>query len=330
MSTLYLTEQRSKVSVTGQRLKVKTDAETLLDVPLHKLRSVYVFGNIDITTPAMHKLMREEIGLSFFTHRGQFVGSLGGRMSKNIPLRVIQYQSYFAEEYRLQMAGAFIRSKLTNMMEVIRRYSYNHPEVDFKAEVDIISGGRKNLDRAADIAELMGIEGYCSRIYFKCFAQMCRTRLEFPGRHKRPSTDPINAMLSLGYTILGNEIAVLLEAASLDPYLGYLHEVRYGRKSLSLDLLEEFRQAVIDPFTLRLVNLRIFTAEDFESAEDMPLRFSNQAFKKYLTEYEKRMEQISSNKEDKDISWRTTIQQQVDNLRKAVEQKEIYQPHNLS
>lgn len=330
MSTLYLTEQRSKVSVTGQRLKVKNDTETLLDVPLHKLERVYVFGNVDITTPAMHSLMREEIDLSFFTYRGQFVGSVGGKMSRNIPLRILQYESYFDENYRLQMAGAFIQAKLKNMIEMIRRYSYNHPEAELKAEVELIAGGRKRLEKAIDIAEIMGIEGYCSRAYFKCFAQMCRTHLNFPGRQKRPSLDPINAMLSLGYTILGNEIAVHLEATSLDPYLGYLHEVRYGRKSLSLDLLEEFRQAVIDPFTLRLINLRVFTEEDFEAAEDMPVRFNNQAFKKYLTEYEKRMDQNVTDKDDQESSWRFTIQQQVEKLRKSIESKTIYKPHNLA
>ncbi len=329
MSTLYLTEQRSKVSITGKRLKVHKDKELLLDIPMHKLERVYVFGNIDITTPAIHSLMRAEIDLSFFTSRGQYVGSLGGRMSKNIPLRVQQYQSVFDDQYRLNMAKILIASKLKNMITMIRKYSYNHPEVDFKKETESLKKGIKRLDTALDNEEIMGIEGNCSRIYFQCFSAMCRADMDFAGRKKHPSTDPINSMLSLGYTILGNEIAVLLEATSLDPYLGYLHAVRYGRRSLSLDLLEEFRQAVIDPFILRLVNLRIFSEKDFIDEEDKPLRFNSESFKHFLNEYEKRMEEDKILNEEKS-SWRTLVQLQVEKLRLAIETKTVYQPHNLA
>ena len=329
MSTLYLTEQRTKVSITGKRLKVHADKELLLDIPMHKLERVYVFGNIDITTPAMHSLMRAEIDLSFFTARGQYVGSLGGRMSKNIPLRVQQYQSVFDDEYRLPMARIFIVSKLKNMVDLLRRYSYNHPEVDFKREIETIKNGIKRLDSAFSNDEILGIEGSCSRAYFQCFALMCRSDMAFPGRQKHPSIDPINAMLSLGYTILGNEIAVLLEATSLDPFLGYLHTVRYGRRSLALDLLEEFRQALIDPFILRLINLKVFNSSDFNDVEDKPLRFNSEAFKQFLTEYEKRMAEKRSIGEEKEISWRMLIQQQVEKLRQAIETKTIYQPHNI-
>lgn len=328
MSTLYLTEQRSKVSISGKRIKVHAEKELLLDIPMHKIERVYVFGNIDITTPAMHLLMREEIDLSFFSRRGQYVGCLGGKMPKNSPLRVMQYESIFDDDYSLQMAQTFISSKLKNMVAMIRKFAYNHPEVDFKDELRTIKNGLGKLSTATDHAQILGIEGNCSRAYFQCFARMCRSTMIFPGRLMHPSPDPVNAMLSLGYTILGNELAALLEGASLDPYLGYLHKVRYGRRSLSLDLLEEFRQAIIDPFTLRLINLKLFSEDDFEEVEGKPPQFKQDSFKKYLAEYEKRMATALAENDEQESNWRNVMQQQVELLRQSIETKTIYQPHN--
>jgi CRISPR-associated protein Cas1 len=134
-------------------------------------------------------------------------------------------------------------------------------------------------------------------------------------RKKHPSTDPANSLLSLGYVMLGNEIAAVLEARGFDPAVGFLHGLRYGRSSLALDVVEPFRQPVIDRLTLRLLNLRQLSAEDFEGGQT-GLRLSPEAFKRYLALYE---DQLRSESEGKGTpTWRERLRLQVDDLKEMV------------
>lgn len=327
MATLYLSEQGSKVSRSGQRLIVKRDDELLLDIPLRKLSRIFIFGNVQLTTQAITALFEEEIDVAYFSARGRYKGSLGGVMSKNIPLRVAQYRSWFDEDFKIGMGRNLIVAKLTNMQQVAQRYRYNHPEADFAESIKSIKKGISNLATASSTESIMGIEGYCSREYFKCFAVMCRTSLEFTGRNKHPSTDPINALLSLGYTLVTTEIGAILEAMSIDPYLGYLHGVRYGRKSLALDMVEEFRQAIVDPFTLRLINLRMYTEEDFQKTEN-GMRLYGPAFKNYIAEYEKKMDEANVSWQGENCSWRKLILYQIEELEQSILENREYRPHN--
>jgi CRISPR-associated protein Cas1 len=137
----------------------------------------------------------------------------------------------------------------------------------------------------------------------------------FPGRQKYPSTDPANALLSLGYVLLGNEIAALLEARGFDPAVGFLHGLRYGRSSLALDVVEPFRQPVIDRLTLRLFNLRQLGPRDFEGGA-AGLRLSGEALKRYLALYD---EQLRSASEGHGTpTWRERLQAQVAAVKEMV------------
>ena len=133
----------------------------------------------------------------------------------------------------------------------------------------------------------MGIEGSAARDYFAAFGKMILGGFEFKGRVKRPPTDPVNAMLSLSYTMIFNEISSLLDGLGFDPYLGYFHSVDYGRPSLAADLIEEFRAPAADRLTLYLVNQKIFKHEDFhENPKGGGIYFRRDALKRYFVEYE--------------------------------------------
>lgn len=141
-----------------------------------------------------------------------------------------------------------------------------------------------------DIAALDGVEGSAAREYFAALMEFNRSEMPWPGRKKHPATDPLNALLSLTYTLIMNEFTALLEGAGLDPYLGFLHQVDYGRPSLALDMMEPFRHPIADRFVLSLVNKGMVNAEHFRPAGDRPGVFlSPGAMKKYFGEYERWM-----------------------------------------
>lgn len=330
MSVLYLREQNAKISKQGNRIVVVQDNKNILDIPVRKVDRILIFGNIQITTQAMTVLLDEQVDVAFFSQRGRLKGTLNGMMSKNIHLRLAQYECWHDESTRIQMGQQFIRSKLDNMVQILLRYNYNHTEADFGSSIDIIKQKAKTLSTMNNAESIMGVEGYSSRIYFECFARMCRREMQFPGRHKHPSTDPVNALLSLGYTLVGSEITAVLEGMSFDPYLGFLHGIKYGRQSLALDMLEEFRQAIIDPFTLKLINNRMFTEGDFVTSDDGGMLLNDEAFKRYIAYYEERMTRSTAKSSDGKNSWRDMIYVQARELEHAIMEKRPYRAHNFA
>lgn len=330
MSTVYLTEQGSKAGIEGQRIVVAKDKKRLLDLPLHKTERICIFGNVQVSTQLMAQLMSSRTGLSFFSQNGRFRGSVGGPMQANVARRISQVQAWQDPEFRLQIARELIRSKIENMNAVLKRYQHNHPDADFKITFRSLENGIDRLEHTREANQLLGIEGFCARSYFQQFPRLIRGDMVFPGRKKNPSLDPVNAMLSFGYALLGNEIAGLLEGAGLDPYLGMLHEVRYGRKSLALDLLEEFRQAITDPLVLRMVNLKIMLPGDFEPGES-GLVLKQEAFRRFLKEYEMRMNGQTGLRdcEPETDNWRTLLRTQADRFGRSIVEMCQYQPHNM-
>ena len=217
-------------------------------------------------------------------------------------------------------------------MEMIRNYRWADNEHDWKADLDRMEQIRKTIPDRENSQELMGTEGICSQIYFGAFAAMLKCdfrndELVFKGRNRRPPKDPVNIILSLAYTFLTREVCSILEAESFEPYLGFLHGIRYGRKSLALDLVEEFRQPVIDRLVLMLFNKQMLGVYDFESGEDRRVILTEDGYKTFCREYERWM--TGRNSIAGDPSFRNRIKQQAAALRRAIQKDEQYVPFSM-
>lgn len=287
MANLYLTEQGSVLRKTGERLIVEKDGETLLDVQSSKISAVLIFGNVQVTTQAVHELLKCGIELALLSRSGKLLGQLTSPFTKNIELRVEQFKRQGDEAFKLDLARAIVRGKITNCLAVMTAFSYNHQDIDLGRERSGLEESIKTIDGVSTLASMRGVEGTAARIYFEGYGKMILGDFPFEGRRKHPSTDPVNALLSFGYTMIFNEISSLLDGLGFDPYLGYLHEVDYGRASLACDIQEEFR-AIIDRFTLYLVNNRMLVENDFyENPKDGSVYMTRDAMKGYFAEYEK-------------------------------------------
>jgi CRISP-associated protein Cas1 len=330
MSTLYLCDQGTVVVKRSRRLQVLKEKELLLDLPVTRVDKIFLFGNIQLTTQALGLLLDQGIDVSFFTSRGRLRGRLSSGISKNIFLRLAQYERWRDQTYKIGICRSIIDSKLTNMKNLLQLYRSNYPNEDFAQQVETIAGCLNQLNEKNEIKNLLGLEGAASGAYFSAFGRMFRKELRFEKRLKHPSPDPVNALLSLGYVMITNELASLLEAAAFDPFLGFLHGVKYGRKSLALDLVEQFRQPVIDRFVLRLANLNIFAEKDFQVIPGEGMHLTDEKFKLYLDHYEKKinLEKISLGADE--LSWRNLFQQQVYMLEKSMMENKDYQPYILA
>ena len=288
MANLYLTEQNSILRKTGDRLIVEKDDKILLDVPCHKIQAVLIFGNVQFTTQAVHELFEHGIEMAILTRSGKLIGQITSPATKNITLRVRQFKKYEDEVFRLEFAKTIVAAKIQNGLNLIRLYAYNHPEVNITDANNALKSSIESVGTSANLDQLLGTEGSAARIYFDAFGRMIRGEFGFPGRRKRPPTDPVNAMLSLSYTMIFNEITSLLDGLGFDPYLGFFHSPDYGRASLAADLEEEFRAPVADRFVLNLINNRVFCSEDFHAnPKGDGIYFTRDDMKRYFAEYEK-------------------------------------------
>jgi len=333
MPPLYLTEQGAVLRKEGNRFTVTKDEMTLLTVPSFKVDAVMVFGHVQITTQAIAFLLENGIDTSFFTIAGRLKGKLAAIESKNVLLRVRQFERAKEERFCFTMAQQIVQAKLANARAVLMRHARNHQEIDLKTEIDELGALVRRVMTEADISIVRGLEGHGSALYFRAFAQMLRAELGFDGRNRRPPTDPVNGMLSLGYVLLTHELAGLVAAHSFDPYVGFYHDLRYGRVSLALDLVEEFRHPVVDSFVLWLANKRVMQPDDFTRQEDGGVMLKPEPFKRFLRSYEERMQRSvhmrtpnSDTGEDKKITWRDIFRSQVQQLVHAVQSGEPYQP----
>jgi CRISPR-associated protein Cas1 len=328
MANLYLIEQGAVIRKTGDRLIVEKNDTELLEIECFKLDTIFLFGNVHVTTPALTELLDHDIELALLTLSGRLKGQLTPPKAKNVLLRMAQYQKSQDPVVALPLARAFVDGKVRNALALLTRQHRNYPERGFtpcREELERLCG---SIAMAETLESLRGFEGTAARSYFAGFALACRTELAFEGRRRRPPTDPINALLSFGYTLVGAELASLLDAMGYDPYIGFYHQLDYGRPSLALDLLEEFRVPAVDRLVLNLANLRTLQVSDFVTDEESGgLRLDRKALGKFFRAYEAHL-----NKEftDKTTGATTTLRkaflQQAERLANHLTKGESYTP----
>ena len=252
---LYVQQPGARVSKDGDCLKVLDHDEVLSEARIVETSHLVVFGRVQVSTQVIQELCQRSIPISYLSTGGWFYGLTAGLAHKNVELRRRQFAAASDPARCLGLARRFVRIKIANCRTILRRNHAAAPETvlrDLKAD-------QLHAGEAGSLQELLGIEGTAARRYFSEFAGMLKadqgvTRFDFEGRNRRPPRDPVNAMLSLAYSLLAREWTVTLQAVGLDPYLGFYHQPRYGRPALALDLMEEFRPLIADSVVLTAIN----------------------------------------------------------------------------
>lgn len=311
LNTLYITPPHVYLSLDGENIVVLQEEAELQRIPLHILNNIVCFSYKGASPALMGACAERGIGLCFLTPHGRFLSRITGPVSGNVFLRKTQYQKADDEMQSLAIAKSFLLGKIYNGRWSLERTKRDHPmriDIDtMTAAISQMIDALQHLEHATSREELMGIEGLAAKAYFGAFPQLILRNenvFSFHGRTRRPPLDPVNAMLSLAYTLLGNEIACALETVGLDPAVGYLHTLRPGRDSLALDLLEELRAPLADRFVISLINLGTVTGKDFLTKENGAVFLTDDARKQFLTEWQKRkQEQITHPYLQEKVQW---------------------------
>ena len=241
----------------GELLEVWAEEGKIGEMRLLEVSQVALMGRAHVTEPVVRELMKREIPIVHLSQGGWLQGVTEGLPHKNIELRRHQFRRADDPNAALEIARSLVRAKVLNQRVLLRR---NGGDELPASVLDELRRCARDAHRATDLASVLGHEGRAARVYFANFQRMLRPpgggspRFDFETRTRRPPRDPINAMLSFGYAMLTREWLSVCRSVGFDPYLGYLHQPRYGRPALALDLMEPFRPLIADSVVIRVVN----------------------------------------------------------------------------
>ena len=315
MTTLYLTEPYSTVRKDGETLVVSLPANraTGLDkrnvrVPLLKVQQVIVMADSTITTPALLALLEQQTDICYCDYVGRFKGRLAPEVSKNVFVRTAQFRAHENYRQRVALAARFVRGKLHNQRTLLLRSNRSVEDATrndelanaadeiahLLAEVDKLQieedgppDPRHPQARSA-LGTLHGLEGAAAASFFRGFRLLLKQDLGFSGRHRRPPTCPINALLSFGYVMLMNQVLSAAQLVGFDPFIGYLHSEGYGKPALALDLMEEMRTPIVDSVVLTVINKGILRPDHFEETLGV-YQLTASGRKLFLQQFEQRL-----------------------------------------
>ena len=298
LNTLYVLSDDAYLSLDGETVRISYSDDTTKTVPLHILNNIVSFSYKGASPALMGKCYEKGVQISFYTSTGKFLVSIANNTKGNVYLRREQYRLADDEHGALNIAKSFIFGKLYNEKYVLLRCMRDHSmRVDVEAiqhAANNITQYLKDAEKSGNIATLRGIEGNAAAEYFGVFDEMILQNedvFRFNGRNRRPPTDRTNALLSMAYSLLANDCAAALSGAGLDPYVGFLHTDRPGRKSLALDLEEELRSPFADRFALTIINNRIISTSDFFIHDNGAVLLTEDGRKKFFAEWQKRKKQ---------------------------------------
>ena len=292
LGVLYVNTQGATVRRDGEVLVVRSRDASLGQVPLGQVRQLSVFGNVQITTQTLQTLLREGVPVAFFSLGGAFYGLAQGLPTKNVEWRRQQYLRFHHPETVLQLARVIVSAKIRNQRTVLKR---NHPGL--RTEVtDRMADVAKSALSADSLQSLLGLEGTAARLYYGHWDGMLKPKdgkgtFVFNERNRRPPLDPVNAMLSLAYSVLAKDLTVAVSMTGLDPMFGFYHQPRFGRPALALDLMEEFRPLIADSVVLGLVNNQMLAGSDFVTSS-LGCNLTDHGRGVFFQVYEKRKQQL--------------------------------------
>ena len=311
LNTLYVLSEDSYLRLDGENIVIQRDDQVAARFPLHTLENIICFNYAGASPQLMGACAERHVGLSFFTPRGRFLASVHGESQGNVLLRMQQYRLAEDEAASCLIARNMLVGKVYNSRSVLERALRDHPQrvnqPKLQSASQALADAMPMISNETNLDTLRGTEGKAAHSYFSVLDDLIlqgREAFSFTHRSRRPPRDPVNALLSFAYTLLALDCANALSAVGLDPYVGFLHRARPGRRSLALDLMEEMRSVRADRFVLTLINNRVIQSKHFIIKENDTCLMDDTGRKVFLTAWQERKQEVITHPYLKEkISW---------------------------
>lgn len=320
-TVLFITEQGSRITRQGQAIIVSKNNEKQLLFPLANISQIVIMGRVEISTALMGLLMREGVDTVFLTSQGHYNGRLTGQTSKNIFIRERQFNLRQQQAFCLQFSREIVSAKIRNTRNLLRKQQHQLYE-QIKPRID---NAINSVAHSVQLSALRGFEGAFAALYFRHFSQLLNNDFGFRKRIKHPPPDPVNILLSFGYTLLFNSIYSITEAAGLDPFAGCYHQSAYGHPALVSDLMEPYRAAIIDRMVIRLMNTGAITGEHFID-NDSKIELQTPAIQVFVKEYQTVLQRRFQYNERSETVWQIFQKDVQQFCRLLKEESDEYKP----
>ncbi len=263
LKTLYILRHGCVLGKQSERFTIRYRDESKQDIPAIHVDQIMVFGNAQITTQAMQFSLQKQIPIFLLSGKGHYYGVVDSFNTEPVLLHREQFLQADNSTFCLQLSAAIVHGKLANSRLILRRFARHHQAPALAQAAEQITGVIKQLKHADQLDQLRGYEGNAARIYFQALSATLDPQWQFHKRNKNPPLDPVNAMLSYGYTLLFYNVYTLLRARGLNPHVGYLHPLRQGHPALASDMMEELRSIIVDSVVLNIVLNNKLKPDDF-------------------------------------------------------------------
>ena len=283
MAILYVTEQGATIKHVAGRIVVRRENRIISELPDFKVEQIVIYGNTEMSSGARNYCFDQGIDVAYLSTTGRYRGRMENRLAKNALLRQRQQMSVNDADFCRRNAAAIVSGKIGNMTAMVRQQ--RRLRADGRPVIAELEALLPKVAKAADLDSLNGYEGAASAAYFRAFRLALKGDWQFDARQYHPPADPVNALLSFGYTMLHNDVFAAINIVGLDPYSGTFHRPRLGHATLASDLMEEHRAIVVDRLVLTALNKRIIIETDFVLTPDKRFRLTGEALKRFLGLY---------------------------------------------
>lgn len=314
MGNIYVYEQGSVITIKENRLIITKVSKKIETIPIELIDGVMIFGNIQVSTQSIHKLLSKGINITYLSKRGYNFGRLENINKVNIERQRLQFRQSKDIFYSLEISKEFIKGKIKNQRTVLLRANKYLQNEEIKENIKIMKRYIVKIEYVEDIESLMGMEGFCAKIYFDSVNYILNEEYRFKKRSKRPPKDPFNSIISFGYALLYNEVFNIIGSKGLSPYVGFLHKDRNKHAALCSDIMEEFRPILVDTLAIYLLNNDKITKEDFIfNIKNNSVLLNKDGASKIVKEFEKRiLQKVSYVKEvNYKMNFREIIEYQI-------------------
>ncbi|KAF0250381.1 MAG: CRISP-associated protein Cas1 [bacterium] len=330
MAILYVTQQGANIRHISGRIIVRREDRIIEEIPDFKVEQIVIFGNVQLTPSTMTYCFEQGVDVAFLSSTGKYRGRLENRLAKNALLRQRQHEGVKDPNFYMKNASVIVVGKIRSMIAMIQRQRRLRP--DGSSPISELESLLPKVTMANNLDSLNGLEGIASAAYFRAFRAALKGDWGFEARKYRPATDPVNSLLSFGYTLLHNDVFAAINMVGLDPYAGVFHRPHLGHATLASDLIEEHRSVVVDRLVLTALNKRVIVETDFVLNADKQLRLASEALKRFLQLYATQLNETLFYPPQKiNTTYRKVIELQVRHFARVVLGEDaIYQPFFLN
>ncbi|MBR0577138.1 type I-C CRISPR-associated endonuclease Cas1 [Proteiniclasticum sp. BAD-10] len=292
-NTLYITQDDMYLYRDGETIVLEKDRVKVKQLPIHNLEGVVFLNHATVTPQVLELCSSHQVHVSYISHTGQYLVKIQNPTQGNVVLRRDQYRIADDKNHSLRIAQSFCIGKIFNSRVVLQRLLRDHhdkvPTREVENSISLLQNSIRKVTYTNTLFDLLGLEGDAAKNYYQVFDHLILSKDQgfvFSGRSRRPPKDEVNALLSYFYMLLAHEVESALETVGLDPQVGFYHQIRSGRSSLALDMMEELRPFIVDRFVVTMINNKEISKKDFFVQENGGYLIAQEAKSKLLQKWQ--------------------------------------------